>query len=174
MRPVARADPAAHGQGRGLSVRKKWRAVDMWGAAIVGALFIGAVVVLVHMSATFYAKVGVTYTVDMASGTSKQSWNTSLDKDLAGYLAVDRDAGTACELPTDPTFRGVILRGRDLHGRVLQYRVLPDHYFIEFRDHTVRCVTDSRPWGPVSAQVRENLNPTLQGLLVDAGVLAPE
>jgi hypothetical protein len=156
-----------------LSVRKKWRPVDVWGAVVVGALFVGAVVVLVHMSAAFYAKVGVTYTVDMASGTSKQSWTTSMDKQLAGYLAVELDAGTPCELPTDPTFRGVILRGRDLHGRVLQYRVFPDRYYIEFRNHTVRCVTDSRPWGPVSAQVRDNLNPTLQTLLVTAGVLAP-
>lgn len=154
-------------------MRKKWRAVDVWGAVIVGALFVGAVVVLVHMSATFYAKVGVTYTVDMASGVSNQSWNTSLDKDLAGYLAVEPDAGTPCTLPTDPTFRGVTLRGRDIHGRVLQYRVMPDRYYIQYRDHTVRCVTDSRPWGPVSAQVRDNLNPTLQNILVKAGVLAP-
>jgi hypothetical protein len=155
-----------------LAVRKKWRAVDVWGAAVVGVMFVGAVVVLVHMSATLYAQAGVQYTVDMASGMSKQTWTTSLDKDLAGYLAVERDSGTACELPADPTFRGVILRGRDLHGRVLQYRVFPDLYYIEYRDHTVRCVTDSRPWGPVSAQVRENLNPTLQTLLVKAGILA--
>ena len=155
-------------------MRKKWRPVDVWGLAIVGALFVAAVIVLIQMSATFYAKVGVTYTVDMASGMSKQSWTTALDEDLAGYLAVERDSGTVCELPNDPTFRGVLLRGRDLHGRVLQYRVFPDRYYIEFRDHTVRCVTDSRPWGPVSAEVRENLNPTLQTLLVDAGVLAPE
>lgn len=157
-----------------MSVRKKWRPADVWAAAIVGALFVAAVIGLVTMSAAFYAKVGVTYTVDMASGMSKESWNTSFDEDLAGYLAVERDAGTVCELPTDPTFRGVLLRGRDLHGRVLQYRVFPDRYYIEFRDHTVRCVTDARPWEPVSAEVRENLNPTLQGLLVDAGVLAPE
>jgi hypothetical protein len=155
-----------------LSVRKKWRPVDWWGLVLVLALFFGAAAGLIAMSSNFYAKVGVTYSVDMASGISKQSWTTSMDKDLLGYLAVEADAGTPCELPTDPTFRGVILRGRDLHGRVLQYRVFPDRYYIQYRDHTVRCVTDSRPWGPVSAQVRENLNPTLQTILVKAGILA--
>ena len=153
-------------------MRKEWRPADRWAAAIVGALFVAAVIGLIHMSAVFYAKVGVTYTVDMTSGLSQQSWNTSLDKDLAGYLAVERDAGVPCTLPTDPTFRGVLLRGRDLHGRVLQYRVFPDRYYIEFRDHTVRCVTDSRPWGPVSVQVRDNLSPALQTVLVKAGVLS--
>ena len=155
-------------------MRKKWRPVDVWGLAIVGALFVAAVVVLIHMSATFYAKVGVTYTVDMTSTREDQDWTTSLDTQLSGYLAVERDSGIVCELPTDPLFNGVLLRGRDVHGRVLQYRVFPDRYYIEFRDHTVRCVTDSRPWGPVSAQVREHLNPTLQTLLVDAGILAAD
>jgi hypothetical protein len=155
-------------------VRKRWRAVDTWGLVIILALFAGVTAGLIALSGDFYNKAGVTYTVDMASGMSKQSWTTSMDPDLLGYLKVERDSGTACELPTDPAFRGVILRGRELHGRVLQYRVFPDRYYIEFRDHTVRCVTDSRPWGPVSAQVRDNLNPTLQGLLVDAGMLAAE
>ena len=155
-----------------MSVRTKWRPADRWAAAIVGALFVAAVIGLIHMSAVFYAKVGVTYTVDMASSPSKQSWTTSMDKDLLGYLEVEPDSGTPCELPTDPTFRGVLLRGRDIHGSVLQYRVFPDRYYIEFRDDTVRCVTDSRPWGPVSAQVRANLSPALQTVLVKAGVLA--
>lgn len=153
-------------------MKKKWRAVDVWGLVIILALFAGAAAGLMAMSGNFYSKAGVTYTVDMASGMSQQSWTTSMDKQLKGYLAVELDAGAPCELPTDPTFRGVILRGRDLHGRVLQYRVFPDRYYIEFRDHTVRCVTDSRPWGPVSAQIRDHLNPTLQTLLVKAGVLA--
>lgn len=155
-------------------MKEKWRAVDVWAAAIVFVLFAGATAGLIALSGDFFAKQGVTYIVDMSAGELNQNWTTSMDKELLGYLEVERDSGTPCELPTDPTFLGVILRGRDIHGRVLQYRVFPDRYYIEFRDHTVRCVTDSRPWGPVSAQVRDNLNPTLQGVLVKKGVLAAE
>ncbi len=155
-------------------MKRKWRAVDVWGLGIILSLFVAAVIGLIALSGMFDAQVGVTYTVDMPSGIAKQSWTTSLDKDLAGYLSAERDVGTPCELPTDPTFRGVILRGPAIHGRVLQYRVFPDRYYIQFRDHTVRCVTDSRPWGPVSAEVRAYLPPVLQDILVKAGVLAPE
>lgn len=152
----------------------KWRTEDVWAAAIVGALAVGATAGLIAMSQDFFAEEGVTYTVDMASTREDQSWTTSLDGGLAASLESDRDAGTPCALPDDPLFLGVTMRGRDLHGRVLQYRVFPDRYYIEYRDHTVRCVADSAPWGPVSDEVREHLNPTLQGVLVDAGVLDPE
>ncbi len=149
---------------------RKWRTADVWAAAVVGTLAVGATAGLIAMSGKFYAEEGVTYTVDLASTRENQSWTTSLDPELAASLASDRYAGTPCELPEDLTFRGVILRGRDIHGRVLDYRVFPDRYYIEYRDHRVRCVYDSAPWGPVSEEVRAHLNPRLQDLLVKEGV----
>lgn len=152
---------------------RKMRTADVWGLAIVGVFFAGVVIALVAMSASFFSSEGVTYTLDLTQIRDKPTWTTSMDPQLKASLAVERDAGVVCELPTDGTFRGVLLRGRELHGRVLQYRMFPDRYYIEFRDGTVRCVTDTAPWGPVSAQVRDHVAPQLIQILVDDAVLAP-
>ncbi len=149
----------------------RWRAADVWAVAIVGALAIGVTATLLAISGKFYAEEGVTYTVDLASTRDNQSWTTSLDSDLAASLESDREAGVPCELPTSGDFLGVTLRGRDIHGRVLEYRVFPDRYYIEYRDGRVRCVDDPAPWEPVSTEVRRSLNPKLQEVLVREGVL---
>jgi hypothetical protein len=76
--------------------------------------------------------------VDFAATPEDRSWTTALDSELAALPVSDRDAGVPCEPPTDSTFLGVIVRGRDIHGRVLDYRVFPDRYYIEYRDGTMR------------------------------------
>ncbi len=152
-------------------MKRKWRPVDVWGLAIVGAVFLAATVTLLILSAKFFAAEGVTYTVDIASTRDKVSWTTSLDPELKSYLLVDYTDGVACELPPDLNFRGVIMRGREIHGRVRDYRVFRDEYYIEFRNGEVRCVEDSRPWSVVAAQLDLYVPGPLRQYLVEQGVI---
>ena len=151
--------------------KKKWRKVDVIAVAAVAGVFLLALVVLLVQSARFYAEEGATYTVDLSTTWRNASWTTTFDPALADVLQSGRDAGVPCALPEDAVFRGVIISGRDVEGRVLQYRVMPDMYYIEYRDGAVRCVDDARPWVPISKMLRSHLSPRVQEYLVKQGVL---
>lgn len=151
----------------------KWRTADKWAAGVVGGLFLAGLVFLLLLSAKNYREQGVTYLVDIPKTRDNLSWTTSLDAELRDSLQNDPDAGVPCEPPTDEAFRGVVLSGRDIHGRVRDYRVFKDRYYIEYRGGAVRCVEDSAPWGPVSEQLWNRLPSALLDYLVREGALDP-
>jgi hypothetical protein len=83
---------------------------------------------------------------------------------------VDPAAGVAAELPTDPVFRGVVVTSDAFPDGLRGVRVLPDGYYLEFADGTVRFVDDGAPW----AALGPDLEPEWLDYLVREGVIEAE
>ena len=142
------------------------RAVIAGVVAIAGVLVVGGTVAVAywhgHRPVTEYA-------IDMPSAPFGGGWVCYGCEPLDGVHPADRAAGVASQLPTDPVFRGVVLTSEALPDGLRNVRVMPDGYFLEFTDGTVRFVTDPAPW----KALQPALEPEWTAYLVREGVIAP-
>jgi hypothetical protein len=150
----------------------KWTKADAWGVTIVVVILVGGAFAWSYLMTPRYQSISMTeYTVDMPSVRFDQGWGCQGCDTLDGLDLTDRAAGVAAELPADPVFRGVVLTGNTLPEGVRNVRVIPDGYYIQFTDGTVRFVADDAPWEAVVPELRGGLSPALLDILVKAGVV---
>jgi hypothetical protein len=154
---------------RGTQVTK-WTKIDAWGVAIVGVILVGGVFAWSYLQTPRYLS-NTNYAVDMPSAPDFEQLGCSLCWTVDGLDLTDRAAGVAADLPTDPVFRGVVLTGNDFPETVRNVRVMPDGYYIQFTDGTVRFVADDAPWVAVVQELRERLSPRFLDILVGAGII---
>lgn len=139
-------------------------------AAIAGASVIIGVVAAVAALVVIHAhRPVINYTVDAPSapfgggGTCYGCWP------FDGVDLADHAAGLASSPPTSAVFRGIVVTSDRLPDDVRDVRVVPDGYYLEFADGTVRFVGDAAPWTALAP----DLEPAWSDYLVREGVIDP-
>lgn len=150
----------------------KWTKVGAWRAVIVGVVAIVGVVLVTGTVALAYSHAHrpvTEYTVDMPSAPFGGGGTCYGCRTLDGLDLTGRATGVAAKLPTDPVFRGIVLTSDDLPDGLRDVRIMPDGYYLEFTDGTVRFLADEAPW----AAMLPNLEPEWTAYLVREGVIDP-
>lgn len=149
---------------------RKWTKADARRAVIAGVIAALGVVVVGGGFALAYRqshRTATEYAFDAPSALVGGGWtcygcDPPVDPDV-----VDPTAGVAAELPTDPVFRGVVVNSDAFPDGLRSIRVVPDGYYLDFADGTVRFVGDGAPW----AALVPNLEPEWLDYLVREGVI---
>jgi hypothetical protein len=150
----------------------KWTKVGARRAVIVGVIAVLGVIVVGGGFALAYRqshRTATEYAFDAPSALIGGGWACYGCRTVDGFDLTDRAAGVTAELPQDPTFRGVVITSDALPDGLRNVRVMPDGYYLEFTDGTVRFVADEAPW---VALVPE-LEPEWIGYLIREGVINP-
>ena len=144
--------------------------IGAWVVAIVGVIAIGGVfagaVTLVEMRIN---RPVTQYVFDLPSAPFGGGGACYGCRTLDGLDLTGPAAGIAAKLPTDPVFRGIVLTSDDLPDGLRNVRIMPDGYYLQFTDGTVRFVADEAPW----AAMLPDLEPELTSYLVREGVIDP-
>jgi hypothetical protein len=146
----------------------KWTQGGAWRVAIIGLIAIlGGMVVAGALFYRDHDRPVTEYAIDAPSapfggGGACYGCRTLDFFDLTGPAA-----GVRAMLPTDPVFRGLVLTSDALPDGLRNVRVVPDGYYLEFTDGTVRFVVDRAPWAAMESQ----LEPEWISYLVREGVI---
>ncbi len=149
---------------------KTWTKARIWGAAIVALMAtMGGIVVAGALVYREHHRPITDYTIDMPSapfggGGTCYGCRTLDLLDLTGPAA-----GVPAKPPTDLVFRGLVLTSDALPDGLRDARIMPDGYYLEFKDGTVRFVADPAPW----AAMLPDLEPEWTAYLVREGVIDP-
>ncbi len=127
----------------------RWAKGGVRRAALVGVLAIAGIIVAGGAAALAYRqshRVVTEYTIDMPAAPFGGGGACYGCQPFDGLDLTDRTVGVAAELPTDPIFRGLVVTSSVFPPGLRNARVMPDGYYLEFTDATVRFVADDAPW----------------------------
>jgi hypothetical protein len=144
------------------------RAVMVGVIAIVGVIALGAAFIAIRGDRT-----ATQYELEMPSAPFGGGWACFACGAPEGISFSGPAAGVAAGLPTDPVFRGVVVTSEAFPDDLRNVRILPDGYYLEFADGTVRFVADEAPWIALVPELRTAAEPEWISYLVREGVIDP-